>query len=511
MVMNEHAKIDEFIKTLYPTLIISKLIMEFSIRSSPSMGISIAEKMYAEQIPEKIGIVLTQRIPHKFLGFLHLISAFITLDEDPSSHTSIVCRSQGVPIVNMVQEDFEKLITLSNVINKSIAIDTFLGKVIIGDVRLEKDHVILARQMALQLIKSTTMLNVNANADTALELKRAVELGFQHAWPRSETLLYYSSILPYFVAFLLSPKHESAKAQFIRGNTDEIKKLFNEAQRTRVALRLLDPPSHEFFPALDDNVEINKISYILGVTQEEVIIQIKKHMEINPMVGYRGARLLLSNKAILQAQIISVFDGWNMADPMLRPPCVEILIPFVMLPSEFKSIRNYVSYLQANTVAWLDIPVKYGCMVEIPSILDYPCDLAPEVDFFSFGTNDLVSLMYGISRGDAYDRYLSRYLKGNIIEEDPFFVLPPKVIQKIQEFCLKAKETNPYLTIDICGEQALHTNLTSLLKSGALDAVSIGTENLPILVKSLIQSGILTLPESAYSPINNKETYKELL
>ena len=51
-------------------------------------------------------------------------------------------------------------------------------------------------------------------------------------------------------------------------------------------------------------------------------------------------------------------------------------------------------------------------------------------------------------------------------------------------------------TADICGEQALHTNLSRLLESGALDAVSIGIENLPILVKSLIQSGVLTLSES---------------
>ncbi|MCE2992908.1 MAG: putative PEP-binding protein [Alphaproteobacteria bacterium] len=139
-----------------------------------------------------------------------------------------------------------------------------------------------------------------------------------------------------------------------------------------------------------------------------------------------------------------------------------------------------------------------------PSILDYPCELAPEVDFFSFGTNDLVSLMYGISRGDAYDKYLSRYLKDKIILEDPFFVLPQHIIQKIKEFCLKAKAMNPNLTVDICGEQAIYTDLSSLVDSGALDAVSIGTENLPLLVKSLMHSGILELPLYSYSNINKK-------
>jgi pyruvate,orthophosphate dikinase len=496
MTINDNTKIDRFVKALYPSLIIHELTREFCIQSAPASGISSARSLYHDKVPEESGIVLTEKIPPKLLGFLHRISAFITREEDPSSHTSIVCRSQGIPIVNVTQSNFEQLLKISQHVNEDIAIDTFQGKIFIGKIQLEDNGVISSRQKILKLIKSTTKLDVNANSDTDLELKRAVNLGFQHAWPRSETLLYAPSIYPFFVAFLLSPSHEYARRQFIEGNINEIKKLFNEANGTRIAFRLLDPPSHEFFPALDDAVEIQKISNILGTSEEEICMQIREHTEINPMIGHRGARLLLSNLAILHAQAFSMFSAWKMADPKLRPPYVEILVPFVMLPSEFKSIKEYILSLQSTTAEWIDIPVKYGCMVEVPSILDYPCELAPEVDFFSFGTNDLVSLMYGISRGDAYDRYLSNYLKEKIIDTDPFSIIPPKIIDKIQEFCLKAKSVNPHLKVDICGEQALHTNLFTLLESGALDAVSIGTENLPILVKSLIQSGILTISES---------------
>lgn len=492
--------VDEFIKSLYPKLIVDELIYEIPISTSASTGITIAEKIYYNCVPDDSinGVVLAEKIPPKFLGFLHRIAAIVTLEEDPSTHTSIVCRAQGVPVVNLTRSDFENLCTKAKNLNEGnfIAVDTFQKKILIGKIRVEDEHIVPSRRKALLLIKHSTSLDVNANADTASELKRSIELGFEHAWPRSETLLYEPTIFPYFIAFLLCPINEVARQKFIEGHTNEVRKLFNESQGTRIAFRLLDPPSHEFLPSIDDVEEIDKISKILDSTREEILKLIKVHIETNPMIGHRGARLLLTNKKMLHAQAVSIFNGWKDADPNLRSPFVEILIPFVMLPAELKSIKEFVSSIRSNNLEFSNIPVKYGCMIEVPSILDYPVEIASEVDFISFGTNDLVSIMHGIARGDAYERYLSTYLREKIIDNDPFFILPSMIINKIQEFCLKAKKINPNITTDICGEHALNTNLASLITSGALNAVSIGTENLPILLRSLIESQILKLPEN---------------
>lgn len=506
MSINNRATIKEFIRKLYPTLLVHELTAEFNIKSYPASGISNAKHLCFEQIPEQLSMVLTKKIPPKFLGCLNRVCGFITLDEDPSSHTSIVCRSQGVPIVNVTEKIFKQLVAISKIWDKAIAIDTFRRKIMIGKFTLKDDHVLLFRKKILNFIKCNTKLRINANSDTDLELKRAINLGFEHSWPRSETFLYDPCIFPWFIAFLLMPHHQLVKTKFIEETTNEIKKMFNMAKKTRLTFRLLDPPSHEFFPALNDTVELSKISDILKVSKEEIRNHIKKHMETNPMIGNRGVRLLLSNQTLLNAQITGLFNGWIAADPKLRPPLVEILVPFVMIPSEFKYVKNYIVSLKKSTAEWIDIPVRYGCMVEVPSILDFPEELAVEVDFFSFGTNDLISLMYGISRGDAYHRYFSKYLNEKIMDINPFIVIPDKIVSKIQEFCVKAKKINPNLITDICGEQALNTDLSLLLNSGAIDAVSIGIESLPILAGSLIKSGLISLSSIFNCVVGNEMT-----
>lgn len=499
--MQETDRAENFIKNLYPKLIVKEITTDIAIDRVSSQGIILSDNIYYNKIPEdgKNGIVLAERVPSKFLGFLNRISAVVTLDEDPSTHLSIICRSQGVPVVNLKKEDFDNFGKIISILSKeeSIAIDTFQKKILVGKFLIQEEHVIPARKEALSLIRKLTPLDVNANADTADELKHSLKLGFKHAWPRSETLLYDESTFSYFIAFLLSPTNEGVKQKFVESHTDEVLKLFNEAEGTRIAFRLLDPPSHEFLPHIDDLEEIDKISNILNNTREDTISLINAHTETNPMIGHRGARLLITNKEMLYAQAVSMLDGWRKANPLKRPPAVEVLIPFVMLPSEMILIKQYVESIRLNTPEFVNIPIKYGCMVEIPSILDYPEEIAKEVDFISFGTNDLVAVTHGIARGDAYQRYLSIYCKEHIFENDPFFVLPPLIVEKIQKFCLLAKEVNPSLTTDICGEQALGTNLTSLISSGALNAVSIGTENLPILLRSLIETKVMTLPNSA--------------
>lgn len=487
----------DLLDCLYPTLEVHRRDFEMTIKSSPSSGVALAEEVFYQNLPdgESQGLLICEKFSPKLLGFLHRIRAIITLDEDASTHTSIVCRAQGVPLVNLSRDDFKEILKLAQcrADDASIAVDTFRKRIVVGKIVLLQDHVLEARKQALRLIKTNTLLDVNANADTAPELRRAIELGFCHAWPRSETLLYDKQVFPYFIAFLLDPTHEYARQKFIEGHTQAVKALFQEAWGTRVAFRLLDPPSHEFLPSTDDTEEIERVASILGIIPQEVCSLIKAQRESNPMIGYRGARLLLMNRMLFNAQVLSMFTGWLDADPARRPPYVEILVPFVMLPSELKLMKSRLKSLQAEECRFAQIPVKYGCMIEIPTILDYPEEIAAEVDFISFGTNDLVAISHGIARGDAYERYLSQYIQEEILQEDPFVTLPSQIVKKIQDFCLIAKKINPNISTDICGEQALNTDLSSLIAAGALNAVSIGTENLPVLFASLVRCGVLKL------------------
>ena len=58
-------------------------------------------------------------------------------------------------------------------------------------------------------------------------------------------------------------------------------------------------------------------------------------------------------------------------------------------------------------------------MIELPKAALSAKEIACEVDFFSYGTNDLTQTVFGISRDDA-GLFLKTYVEKNIFNNDPF-------------------------------------------------------------------------------------------
>ncbi len=58
-------------------------------------------------------------------------------------------------------------------------------------------------------------------------------------------------------------------------------------------------------------------------------------------------------------------------------------------------------------------------MIELPRAALIAGELAGVADFFSFGTNDLTQMTYGLSRDDAQARFLSQYLEQRILQGQP--------------------------------------------------------------------------------------------
>lgn len=59
-----------------------------------------------------------------------------------------------------------------------------------------------------------------------------------------------------------------------------------------VTIRLLDPPLHEFLP--EGNVEeiVRELCAETGANEEEALERVEKLAEVNPMLGFRGCRLV---------------------------------------------------------------------------------------------------------------------------------------------------------------------------------------------------------------------------
>lgn len=65
-----------------------------------------------------------------------------------------------------------------------------------------------------------------------------------------------------------------------------------------MTIRLLDPPLHEFLPEGDVDEIVQQLAEATGGSEEEVLSRIEKLSEVNPMLGFRGCRLVTWHKNV---------------------------------------------------------------------------------------------------------------------------------------------------------------------------------------------------------------------
>ena len=102
----------------------------------------------------------------------------------------------------------------------------------------------------------------------------------------------------------------------------------------------------------------------------------------------------------------------------------EIMIPLVGEPHELRLQRQLIDERRQGAVSERDETIAYhvGTMIEVPRAALLADEIAKHADFFSFGTNDLTQMTFGMSRDDA-ETFLPDYVDQDILPEDPFQVL----------------------------------------------------------------------------------------
>ena len=82
-------------------------------------------------------------------------------------------------------------------------------------------------------------------------------------------------------------------------------------------------------------------------------------------------------------------------------------------------------------------------MIEVPRAALTADDVAPEADFFSFGTNDLTQMCFGYSRDDA-GKFMPGYVDQKILVDDPFQVLDRRGVgQLVQMGTERGRQAKP--------------------------------------------------------------------
>jgi phosphotransferase system enzyme I (PtsI) len=176
--------------------------------------------------------------------------------------------------------------------------------------------------------------------------------------------------------------------------------------------------------------------------------------EENPALGIRGLRLCLERPGLFKTQLRA----------MLRASAfgkVAIMFPMVSSAWEVeaakKALEEAKRELGANGAEY-DGAVEVGIMIETPAAAMISGELAPLVDFFSVGTNDLTQYTLAVDRqNDALDRYCDTHHEA--------------VLRLIE---LSAKNAHAHgKWIGICGELAADLRLTERFLRMGIDELSV--------------------------------------
>ena len=119
-------------------------------------------------------------------------------------------------------------------------------------------------------------------------------------------------------------------------------------------------------------------------------------------------------------------------------------------------------------------------MIEVPRGAVTADEIAQEAQFFSFGTNDLTQMGFGLSRDDA-SKFLLYYQEHGLLEKDPFVTIDAAGVGLLVKTGVqKGRSVKKNLKIGVCGEHGGDPASIRFFHATGLDYVSCSPYRVPI-------------------------------
>ena len=351
------------------------------------------------------------------------VLAFVTAHGSSNSHTAILARNMNIPAVIGVGSDFLKEVQDGT----EAIVDGFTGEIFVEPDeetrrRLlekqkadeEKKRLLLELKGKENVTKDGTKVNIYANIGSvdnigAVLLNDAGGIG-----------LFRSEFL-----YLENNDYPNEEQQFLA-----YKRVLESMAGKKVIIRTLD----------------------IGADKQVDYFHLKK--EDNPAMGYRAIRICLTRPEIFKTQLRALYRASIYGN-------LGVMFPMITSVSELEKIlaicEEVKAELREQGVTYSDT-MELGIMIETPAAAIISDRLAPMVDFFSVGTNDLTQYTLACDRQNP--------------DIEPFIDTHHEAILRLIEMSVKNAHANG-AWIGICGELAADTTLTETFLRMGIDELSV--------------------------------------
>jgi phosphotransferase system enzyme I (PtsI) len=373
-----------------------------------------------------------------------------------NSHTAILARALGLPAILGIEGTLIDIRTLTPAV-----LDGYTGKLI-----LHPTEKTLSKYRALQSEKDLVRLSLEAKRGQATTTTDG----------RPITLSANIEL----VEELPLVKHCGAKGvglyrtEFFLLNGEEIP---GEARQAEVYSRI----ARELAPN-------QVIIRTLDAGGDKLPVEPLTEPEPNPFLGWRGIRVSLARPAMFREQLRAILRASAHGKLAMMFPLVSG-IGEVLQAKEI--LRECMDSLSREGIPF-DERIPVGIMIEVPSAAIMADILAPEVDFFSIGTNDLIQYTVAADRVNPHVAQLYRPTH-------------PAVIRLIKR-TIDAAAANGIWT-GVCGEMAGDLHLTPLLIGLGVEELSVGPQQVPGIghaIRSLSHAECAAMADAALKERRSK-------
>ncbi|MCL1845095.1 MAG: pyruvate, phosphate dikinase [Defluviitaleaceae bacterium] len=454
----------------------------------------------AKERGERVILVRLETSPDDILG-MEVSQGILTARGGNTSHAAVVARGMGTCCVSGCEEiKFgNKTFTLGGDTFKEgdyISLDGSTGKIYAGDIPTVPAEIAGNFGTFMSWVEKVQgKMLVRANADSPKDAAKAIEFGAKGiGLCRTEHMFFEADRIPKMRKMILADtetERRAALAELLPFQKADFIGIYEVMKDLPVTIRLLDPPLHEFMPTKDE--DFASLGKAMGKTAAQVKERADSLHELNPMMGHRGCRLAVSYPEIAEMQTQAIIEAALEVKKSkgldIKP---EIMIPLIGDLKETRYVKDIVAKKAEELVSKAGVKLDYqiGTMIEIPRACLIADDIAGVSEFFSFGTNDLTQLTYGLSRDDA-GRILKDYIENNIYEGDPTARLDQTGVGELMKIAIqKGRKTNPNLKIGICGEHGGEPSSIGFCHKVGLNYVSCSPFRVPIARLAAAQSAL---------------------